>query len=98
MEKAAYAQRILLSLRQPQHRRKNVGLRGLVRRYGNFALRNSYLPAALPAFGNQFIGVRDFQSGGLDLAFRGHIFVAAWMDSRNRFLAEPLGLLQRADD
>ena len=47
LEEAADASRILLSLCQYQHGRKNMGLRSLFRRYRNVALRHSYLPPAL---------------------------------------------------
>ena len=47
VEEAANASRILLSLRQHQYRRKNMGLRSLLGRHHNAALRDPYLPAAL---------------------------------------------------
>ena len=50
LEEAAESSRILLSLGQHHHGRKDLGFGSLLRGYGHSAVRNSHLPGALPAF------------------------------------------------
>src|ERR1700733_39129 len=70
LEKAADTPRILLSLRQHQYRRKNLGLRSLFRRHGIIALRHPDLPPALSGSRHRRPGTRNLRPRGRDLAFR----------------------------